>query len=310
MNCTGLVSIIMATFNRAHLIEKSLESISQQTCANWECIIIDDGSTDNTQHIIETYSGRDNRFQYYLRNNTYNKGLPGSRNMGLDMANGQFILFIDDDDYAHPQLLEICCNYLENNLYAFFCHYLKQPFTTDIPEVTSAYLPNGDYSITNTSFYEDFVTYKTPMASCTVMWRAMCFTGQRFNEELTYAEEWECYTRLLVDFSVGILLNKILYFNRKHPHSNTYEFYSGNQERVESKKKAIQLIMNMLKKKGKLLPGTSNYLINTALGFNDIDLINILMTNAELNLVNRFILRLKFYSLPIRRTLKRLKTVI
>ena len=73
-----IVTIIMATYNRAHFILETLNSIQNQTFKDWECLIIDDGGTDNTVEFIEYFLQEDNRFQYLKRENNYQKGLPGS----------------------------------------------------------------------------------------------------------------------------------------------------------------------------------------------------------------------------------------
>ena len=113
------ISIIMATFNRAHFIVETLNSIQNQTFNNFECLIIDDGSTDNTVEVITPFLENDKRFKYYKRTPNYNKGLPGSRNYGLDLAKGDFIIFFDDDDYIHSKNLEININVLQNNDFDF-----------------------------------------------------------------------------------------------------------------------------------------------------------------------------------------------
>ncbi|WP_445734533.1 glycosyltransferase family 2 protein [Mariniflexile sp.] len=62
-----LVSIIIPTYNRAHLIGETLDSVLAQTHQNWECIVVDDGSTDNTDTVLKTYCQKDSRFQYHHR---------------------------------------------------------------------------------------------------------------------------------------------------------------------------------------------------------------------------------------------------
>lgn len=87
------VTIIMATYNRAHFIVESLHSIQNQTFENWECFIIDDGGTDNTIEVIKPVLEKDFRFQFLNRPESYKKGLPGCRNYGLDLAKGDYVVF-------------------------------------------------------------------------------------------------------------------------------------------------------------------------------------------------------------------------
>ena len=75
-----LVSIIIPTYNRAHLIAETLDSIIAQTYTNWECIVVDDGSTDPTDELMETYCKKDSRFQYYHRPKNRPKGANACRN--------------------------------------------------------------------------------------------------------------------------------------------------------------------------------------------------------------------------------------
>ncbi len=99
-----LVSIIIPTFNRAHLIGETLDSVLAQTYENWECIIVDDGSTDNTAEVVNGYIQKDSRFQFYHRPIEKINGASSCRNFGLSLSKGVFVIFLDSDDL----LLEYC----------------------------------------------------------------------------------------------------------------------------------------------------------------------------------------------------------
>ncbi|HAY70893.1 MAG TPA: hypothetical protein DCX89_03305, partial [Saprospirales bacterium] len=100
-----LFSIIMPTYNRANMIGIAIESLLKQTYNHWELIIVDDGSVDDTRKVVGIYSARDNRIKYVFQ---MNQGESAARNVGLLEAKGDFISFLDDDDY-----------YLENFLAVF-----------------------------------------------------------------------------------------------------------------------------------------------------------------------------------------------
>ena len=138
------ISIIMATFNRAHFIVETLNSIQNQTFDNFECLIIDDGSTDNTVEVITPFLENDKRFKYYKRTPNYKKGLPGSRNYGLDLAKGEYIIFFDDDDIVHPLNLELCVLELSRNEVSF-CRYIRGYFQDKF-----------DYSFDYSKIYDTF----------------------------------------------------------------------------------------------------------------------------------------------------------
>ena len=104
---TPLVSIIIPTYNRAHLIGETLDSVLAQTYTNWECIVVGDGSTDNTATLLATYCKKDSRIQYHHRPPNKPKGANACRNYGFELSKGDYINWFDDDDVMLPKKLEI-----------------------------------------------------------------------------------------------------------------------------------------------------------------------------------------------------------
>jgi len=94
-NHSPRVSIILCTYNRAHLVKRAMTSVLTQSCSNWELIIIDDGSADDTWQVVMPVVKSDPRITYCYHTNT---GLPRSRNIGITLASGEFTTFIDSDD--------------------------------------------------------------------------------------------------------------------------------------------------------------------------------------------------------------------
>lgn len=90
------ISIIVPVYNVEKYLPRCLDSIIGQTFKDWECLVIDDGSTDTSGTICDEYAIEDDRIKVFHRNNS---GVSSSRNYGLDMANGEYIIFIDSDDY-------------------------------------------------------------------------------------------------------------------------------------------------------------------------------------------------------------------
>lgn len=99
------VSIIIPTYNRAHLIGETLDSVLAQTYQNWECIIVDDGSTDDSEFVINEFIKKDKRFRYFRRPIDIVKGASSCRNYGLQKAIGDFIVFLDSDDLLTVECL-------------------------------------------------------------------------------------------------------------------------------------------------------------------------------------------------------------
>jgi GalNAc5-diNAcBac-PP-undecaprenol beta-1,3-glucosyltransferase len=294
----------MATFNRAHFIEETLLSIQKQTYTNWECLIIDDGGTDNTKEVITPFLNNDNRFKYLKRLNEYQKGLPGCRNYGLDISNGDFVIFFDDDDFIHPDNLNISLyTLMKENV--TFCHYQKLAYIDKLPLIENEKTSIIN-KITKSEIYE-IITNKIRLASCTVLWKKECFINIRFNETLQYAEEWECYSRIILEGNSGVTINNILYFNRKHENSNTGEFYKNNPLRKQSYKEAILLVILSLKNKNMLNNKILKYFINMSINYKEFNLFNDILIISNQNFKQTFFWKIYFKTLPIKLYLYKIK---
>src|SRR5690606_40203485 len=97
-----LVSIIVPCYNYGHYLLETLNSVKSQIFKDWECIIIDDGSTDPTAEVAREATRIDRRFRYYYQEN---KGLAAARNSGILRSRGEFIQFLDADDFISPNKL-------------------------------------------------------------------------------------------------------------------------------------------------------------------------------------------------------------
>lgn len=104
-----LFSIIMPAYNPGAFLRKSIQSVLNQSCPDWELIIINDGSTDETDKTAKTFARQDDRIHYYAQENL---GVSKSRNRAIDLAAGEYILFVDADDEIDPKTLETVQNTL------------------------------------------------------------------------------------------------------------------------------------------------------------------------------------------------------
>ena len=100
------VSIITASYNYAQYIRDAIESVIGQTFQDWEMLIIDDGSTDNSAEIIDEYIKKDNRIRLYSHLNNKNKGLIETLKLGISQAKGEYIVFLESDDYIEKDYLQ------------------------------------------------------------------------------------------------------------------------------------------------------------------------------------------------------------
>lgn len=137
----NLISIVVPCFNQGEYLNDSLQSVFDQTHAIWECIIVDDGSTDKTREIAASWIEKDNRFKYFYKENG---GLCAARNSGIEISNGSYILPLDADDKISKNYIKLALQEFEKdtNLKVVYCHALK------FGKITGAWnLPN--YSIDN-----------------------------------------------------------------------------------------------------------------------------------------------------------------
>ncbi|MBX2828726.1 MAG: glycosyltransferase [Flavobacteriaceae bacterium] len=123
INTQPLVSIITPSYNAEAFITQNIESVLAQSYENWEHIIVDDASSDKTAVLIQSYAGKDDRIRWVV--NPENRGAAYSRNLATEMAKGDYIAFLDSDDWWHPQKLESQIQFMnEHNLAVSFTSYL------------------------------------------------------------------------------------------------------------------------------------------------------------------------------------------
>jgi len=138
------VSVVIPVFNAAQHLEKSRESLLHQTIPNCEFIFVNDGSTDDSREIIENYQKTDDRIQLH---NQKNQGVSAARNKGIELANGEFIGFVDADDYIERNIFEIL-------------HGLAQKNNVDIVNAQFYKEINGVTTVTKSKFPVDSVLDK------------------------------------------------------------------------------------------------------------------------------------------------------
>lgn len=119
-----LVSIITPTYNCAKFIAATIDSVLAQTYKNWEMIIVDDCSQDDTQRIVEDYVSKDSRIRYYLLDK--NSGAAVARTTAMNLAKGSYMAFLDSDDIWLPNKLEQQIAWMQSNGYAFSCTAYEQ----------------------------------------------------------------------------------------------------------------------------------------------------------------------------------------
>jgi len=214
MDSDQLISIIIPTYNREFLITQTLDSIKKQILLSWECLIIDDGSTDNTQAVVEEYCRNDIRFKYHKRPLDLPKGAPSCRNLGFQLSQGKYIQWFDSDDIMLPNMLVEKHAALKNSTCDFVVSKMgrfKTGHDFSYPK----------YSIWNENFIESYLRYKIYFLTPGPMFRKEYLEKQSklFDVSLIKHQEWEFYSRLLLTGGKGEFLNDFHCMRRMHDES-------------------------------------------------------------------------------------------
>lgn len=208
----ALVTVIVPTFNYAGFLAEALISIQDQTHTNWECLIIDDGSTDNTKEVVEKFSSLDKRFLYFYKENG---GLSSARNAGLDMATGDFIQFLDADDYIAPQKFEKSLILFEEKIDTANVISNYREFTTSTSDTTPPFfnLKPGFFNLKSVLNLWD-VDFAIPIHCA--LFRTSAIINIRFDESLKAKEDWLFWIQFFRDKKQVYFLDIPLAFYRKH----------------------------------------------------------------------------------------------
>ncbi|MCF8272793.1 MAG: glycosyltransferase [Flavobacteriaceae bacterium] len=238
-----LVSIIVPCYNQAQYLPEALESIWKQKYENWECIIVNDGSNDNTGEIAKLWQKKNGRFKYIYKENG---GLSSARNLGLNNATGDYIQFLDSDDILSEDKLERSIDILKNNISKdgnivitnfrmFFDNPLKpkNPFCHLSPELFNF----------NKVLLEWETLFSIPI-HCG-LFDVKLFNDFKFPEELRAKEDWVMWLFIFQKNYNVYFLDQPMAFYRLNPSGMT----ANAKHMEENHIKAIAYIENIISKK-------------------------------------------------------------
>lgn len=200
------VTIITATYNYGEFIRDALGSVNAQTFRDWECIVIDDASTDGTADIVQEFVQRDDRFKYLLMDK--NGGVSAARNKGLEQARGRYIQLLDADDVLAPQKLKRHVAYMEQHpevslVYSDFVHFIGSPDLNKEGEYATSEKINGSGNKVIARLLKGNI-----FRPATVMFRASVLaTVGLFNERFRYVEDLDLWFRIAAEGNEFRFLN-------------------------------------------------------------------------------------------------------
>lgn len=214
-----LVSIIVPCYNQAHYLEEALQSVKMQTYTDWECIIVNDGSLDQTDEIARRWSMEDSRFKYLFQNN---KGLSGARNTGIAQAEGIYILPLDADDKIAPGYLKDAVNVLNSSPDVKIVYCKAEKFGNEQgPWVLPPYTP-FNMSRTNTIFCSALFKKKD--------WERV----GGYDKKLKAWEDWDLWISILKDGGDVFQLKEVGFYYRINPNSMLRSLSRTTEEQIMS----------------------------------------------------------------------------
>lgn len=227
------VSIIVPCYKQAHFLKESLQSVLDQSYSHWECIIVNDGSPDNTEEVAKKWCAIDKRFKYIKK---LNGGLSSARNAGVKVSKGEFILPLDADDLLHPQYLQKTVPVLDNNKQVAIVSCYSNFFEGQIENIIHQLKPVGT-TIHAILFENELIA--------TSLYRRVCWIEVEGYDELMNNgfEDWEFWLSVLKRGWEYRVVDDFLFYYRKAKMSmliNTLENHrESNMEYIMLKHRDI-----------------------------------------------------------------------
>ena len=249
MKTKNYFSVIIPTFNSSKFIFKTLDSVSNQSYKHYEIIIVDDGSTDNTVHLIKNYFLDKNEIDYRLIEKK-NSGPSAARNSGIKIAKFDWLAFLDSDDIWCNNKLKTVNNYINNNLDCnFFCHN-EEVLLLNGKKILNNYNKNFNNNI---SISKQLYSNNLFSTSAVVCKKSLIINYNLFNENLLSAQDYELWLKISNDLKVKFIPHYLgIYIERKDNISNSkFLLRLVNLLKIKiihrSKVSKITFIINLLK---------------------------------------------------------------
>lgn len=187
MQYGSLVTVIVPIYNAEKYLDKCLTSICNQTFSNLEIILVDDGSTDNSLRICREYANKDKRILVVSKEN---EGQGKARNIGLDMMQGEYVVFIDSDDYIHLQMIEIMLC-VAKKYEADMVQCLYQEIGTDSIDKNTTIIENNKVEVRVESITDERLLcyYTEDILPVNKLFRRDLISNYRYPENMIYEDK-------------------------------------------------------------------------------------------------------------------------
>lgn len=194
-----LISVVVPSYNYGHLILETLGNLQKQSFRNWECIIVDDGSTDNTRNVVSEWMKKDTRFRYLYQKNA---GLSAARNTGINASAGEYIQLLDADDMLEPGKFTRQLSLFEKNPKASIVYGEVRYFTGENPaarfltlDCTDSPWMKGSSSINHAALTMDLLAGNIFAVNAPLIKASVFKQIGYFDTDLRSVEDWDYWCR-------------------------------------------------------------------------------------------------------------------
>ena len=224
-----LISIVIPVYNAEKYLEQCLNSIKNQTYKNFEVILVNDGSDDNSENICKSFSEEDARFKYFTKSNG---GASSARNFGLDNVTGDYITFIDADDWVDENHLEVLINNIKDNNSDMAISSIKK-FDMSNNFHFRMYSNQEKYLLNFGKMSKDELLVKLPkliLASnsykiaVSKLFKKELVTDVRFDESIVYGEDLEFFFKIYNNINSISYIDEVTYVYRLHDERSSSKF--------------------------------------------------------------------------------------
>ena len=217
---TTKIHVVIPCYNAKLYIQEAIASLKAQTWKGWDCVIVDDGSTDGSGEIIDEETREDKRFRVF---HTKNRGVAAARNYGISQWRGGYVLPLDADDRLMPTALERFAKAWEENPGASLI----------VPQIRRFGSKKGRFVVQDRQWrgYEDLKTYCSPTNSSCYRWSDWKRIGG-YRGWSSY-EDWEFWLRLLFQNDYVVNIPEVLVEYRVHPDSRWHKAVKHHDREVE-----------------------------------------------------------------------------
>lgn len=225
------VSVIIPTYNRAHLVGRAVQSVLNQTYQNFEVIVVDDGSVDNTEEVVKNFN---NEIIRYIRHKE-NGGGAAARNTGIREAEGEYIAFLDDDDEWLPEKLKKQISLFDDKsseLGVVYAGLIRVDETGEYVGKQHICVPDIHVPEKRGWIYEDLLLKDYVGTTSTVLVKKECFEKVGlFDESFSGAEDWDMWIRIAKIYQFDFIESPLIKYHR-HANRVTTNLEAKIKDRV------------------------------------------------------------------------------